>query len=238
MTEATQCPHVFQAINAVQAELAEIGIGKNKEAKMGSYSYNFRGIDDIYAYLSSLLATHRLVITPRVVDREIREVEAEKVDYKGNVSTTHTVFTFLTVEYDFISSMDGTKHTCCVVGEAMDTGDKSTNKAMSAAYKYMALQVFCIPTEGRKDSEEDTFKLAGKSTPLIGGTSSGALTGPVQMTAAQAAQLDMEENVRQLAQEHGFPGDTIFQSPAAKGKSLTELLKRLQSGTLKGPGAR
>ncbi|MGL9724902.1 ERF family protein, partial [Sodalis sp. (in: enterobacteria)] len=31
--------------------------------------------------------------------------------------------------------------------EAMDSGDKATNKAMSIAYKYAAFQAFCIPTE-------------------------------------------------------------------------------------------
>ena len=35
-------------------------------------------------------------------------------------------------------------------GEAMDSADKATNKAQSAAFKYMAMQQFCIPTEGRQ----------------------------------------------------------------------------------------
>lgn len=235
MTEATP-PHVFIAINAIQQELGEIGIGKNKTAEMGKFSYNFRGIDDIYAALSPLLAVHGLVITPKILDREVREVETEKTDYKGNVSTTHTMYTFLTVQYDFISSRDASRHDCIVVGEAMDSGDKSTNKAMSAAYKYMALQVFCIPTEGtNNDSESETYKMKGSTNTVI----SAASTGPVKPTAAQNAQLDMEENVIQIAQEHGWPGRSILDSSAAKNaKSLTDLYKRLQSGVLKGPGAK
>ncbi len=43
-------------------------------------------------------------------------------------------------------------------GEAMDSGDKSTNKAMSAAYKYAAMQAFCIPTEGDHDTENQTHE--------------------------------------------------------------------------------
>src|SRR6478736_352439 len=46
-----------------------------------------------------------------------------------------------------VSAIDGTKHTVATFGEAMDSGDKATNKAMSAAYKYAAFQAFCIPTE-------------------------------------------------------------------------------------------
>ena len=38
----------------------------------------------------------------------------------------------------------------------MDSGDKSFNKAMSAAYKYALFQVFCVPTEEMVDSEVDS----------------------------------------------------------------------------------
>ena len=38
-----------------------------------------------------------------------------------------------------------------MMGEAMDRGDKSINKAFSAAYKYLCLQVFCVPLEGESD---------------------------------------------------------------------------------------
>ena len=44
-------------------------------------------------------------------------------------------------------------------GEAMDSGDKATNKAMSAAYKYAALQAFAIPTEGDNDTENHTHEI-------------------------------------------------------------------------------
>ena len=41
----------------------------------------------------------------------------------------------------------------------MDSGDKATNKAMSAAYKYAALQTFCIPTEGDNDADATTHEV-------------------------------------------------------------------------------
>ncbi|SPW12874.1 Uncharacterised protein [Cronobacter sakazakii] len=46
-----------------------------------------------------------------------------------------------------MSTKDGSVHTVVTYGEAMDSGDKATNKAMSIAYKYAAFQAFCIPTE-------------------------------------------------------------------------------------------
>jgi hypothetical protein len=42
----------------------------------------------------------------------------------------------------------------------MDSADKATNKAMSAAYKYAAMMVFCIPTEGDNDADAVTHEVA------------------------------------------------------------------------------
>jgi hypothetical protein len=38
--------------------------------------------------------------------------------------------------------------TAQAMGEGMDSSDKATNKASSGAYKYVMLQVFCIPIKG------------------------------------------------------------------------------------------
>ena len=70
------------------------------------------------------------------------------------------IYTTLTVEFDFVSAEDGSTHTVRTVGEAMDSADKSSNKAMSAAYKYAAFMAFCIPTEGDNDADATTYELA------------------------------------------------------------------------------
>jgi hypothetical protein len=46
----------------------------------------------------------------------------------------------------------------------MDSGDKASNKAMSAAYKYAAFQAFCIPTEGDNDADSQTHEVAAATT--------------------------------------------------------------------------
>ena len=47
----------------------------------------------------------------------------------------------------------------------MDTGDKATNKAMSAAYKYAAFQAFCIPVEGTPDADEQSHSVTAAAPP-------------------------------------------------------------------------
>lgn len=147
---------VYQAINAVQNELSKIGITKDRLNTQGS-GYKFRGIDDVYNTISPLLAEHGLCILPRVISREC----VERSSAKGNALFYVTV----EVEFDFVSAEDGSKHTVKTFGEAMDSGDKATNKAMSAAYKYAAFQAFAIPTEGDNDTESDTHEVKGRPAP-------------------------------------------------------------------------
>ena len=140
---------VYQAINAVQGEIAGVGIAKDKRNSQGS-GYNFRGIDDVYNALSPIMSKHGLVIIPRCVERD----QVERTSKQGGA----LFYTTLRVEFDFVSSEDGSKHTACAYGEAMDSGDKSTNKAMSAAFKYAMFQTFCIPTEAQ-DADAETHEV-------------------------------------------------------------------------------
>jgi hypothetical protein len=141
---------VYKAINAVQAELSTIGIVKDKRNSQGA-GYNFRGIDDVYNAIAPLLAKHGLCILPRVLAREC----VERTSKQGGALFYITV----EAEFDFVSSEDGTKHTVKTFGEAMDSGDKATNKAMSAAYKYACFQAFSIPTESRDDADYQTHEV-------------------------------------------------------------------------------
>lgn len=141
---------VYAAIAAVMAELAKDGIQKN--SKNTQQGYAFRGIDAVYNALAPKLAAHGLCVLPRVLSRET----VERTTQKGGI----LFYTVLEVEFDFVSSEDGSKHTIRTIGEAMDSADKSTNKAMSAAYKYACLQAFCIPTEGDNDADGTTHDVA------------------------------------------------------------------------------
>jgi hypothetical protein len=141
-------PHVYTAIAEVTAKLAKTGISKDRNnAQQG---YKFRGIDDVYNALSGVIAEAKLCLLPRVLERTV----TERVTQKGGV----LFYVVCDVDFDIVSAVDGSKHTVHVIGEAMDSADKATNKAMSAAYKYMAMQVFCIPTEGDNDADATTHE--------------------------------------------------------------------------------
>lgn len=170
----SDAPHVYRAITAVTAIMAREGIAKSRNNSV--QNYKFRGIDEVYNAVSTHLAANHLCILPRVVDRSV----AERASAKGGV----LIYTTLSVEFDFVSSVDGSKHTIVTIGEAMDSGDKSSNKAMSAAMKYAILVAFQIPTEGDNDADahspEPTRRLVGPAvTPLDGPALAPLLEGYV-----------------------------------------------------------
>lgn len=151
MAETPKPTNVYAKIAAVQSELAKVGISKSRRNQQGS-GYNFRGIDEVYNTLSPIMAEQGLCILPRILGRTLVERSAK--------SGGTLFYVVVEAEFDFVSADDGSTHTVRTFGEAMDSGDKATNKAMSAAYKYAALMTFAIPTEGDNDADATTHEVA------------------------------------------------------------------------------
>lgn len=117
-------------------------IGKDRTNTM--QGYKFRGIDDMYNALNEHLSKEGIFVTSKVIEKQ-RE---ERQSAKGGL----LIYSILTMEFEFFAE-DGSSVKSTTIGEAMDSGDKSMNKAMSTAYKYALMQIFCIPTEEEKDTE-------------------------------------------------------------------------------------
>lgn len=193
---------VYQAIAEVAAELAARGI--SKDSRNQAQGFNFRGIDAVYNALAPLLAKHKLCILPRCISREC----VERTNAKGNALFYVTV----QAEFDLVSAEDGSKHTVSTYGEAMDSGDKATNKAMSAAYKYAAFQAFCIPTEETSiDSDAETHEVQGR----VDGV---ALANAVNAIKQAATVEDIAKHLKAAAAM--FPNSvTVLQKHASERKA-------------------
>ena len=134
-------PHVLTGIQQVMNAFAEKGIAKSH--KNESQGFKFRGIDDVMNRMAQHLVEAGLVIVPHIRSREVNE----RVNTRGNPLFYVTVL----VDFTVYSVKDGSHVVCSVPGEAMDSGDKATNKALSIAYKYMAFQLFAIPIDEDPD---------------------------------------------------------------------------------------
>lgn len=143
---------VYTAIRHVMEDMAKAGVGKNKKNTQQNFEY--RGVDDVMDALAPSLAKHGLIIVPHVRERMVTERES-----RGGGKLFHTV---LRIDYDLIAAADGsTKEVGPIYGEAMDSGDKATNKCMAIAFKYLCVQTFCIPITGADDPDSQTHEVAG-----------------------------------------------------------------------------
>lgn len=136
-------PLIFGIMSKILSEIGAISKTRRNEQQ----GYAFRGIDDMYNALHPLFAEHGVFNTPRVLHKAV----SERITNSGSTLR----FVELTVAYDFFAS-DGSSVTVETVGEAMDAGDKASNKAMSAAHKYALIQAFCIPTGEAPDADFDS----------------------------------------------------------------------------------
>jgi hypothetical protein len=176
-----EAKQVYKSIAAVTRALGKEGIAKSRNNQ--GQGYKFRGIDDIYNALNSELAQAELCIIPRIIEREVVERESAR----GGA----LFYVTIKAEYDIVAAQDGSCHAASAYGEAMDSGDKATNKAMSAAYKYMAMQLFCIPTEGDNDADAATHEVA----PRAAGYSKPA-PKPAAPSAPAAQPIDKTDRIQ------------------------------------------
>ena len=116
--------------------------------------FKFRGIDNVMNELHEIFSKHDVFIL-----QEVKDFTTENRPTKSGGTNTFTratiTFRYMTTDGSFVETTN--------VGEAMDSGDKGMNKAMSIALKYSLLQMFLIPTEEQKDPDATT----PEETPFI-----------------------------------------------------------------------
>ena len=169
---------------AISQTMKDVGV-----VKKGDYNtfdkYKFRGIDAVMNALNPAMAKNNIFVIPEVLEHHQEERQSRKGDLM--------IYTTCKVRYTFFAA-DGSYVQATVVGEAMDRSDKSTNKAMSAAFKYACFQTFCIPTEEMIDSEVETPEPAPRQeAPRSGQKRTQAQQrGRQQATQENAAQPPQE----------------------------------------------
>jgi hypothetical protein len=142
--------------------MASIGaVGKNSTNTM--QGYKFRGIDMLVNALHPALIKNGVFLAPKVTKHAETVREVTRANGKQGFDKHVT----LEVEYTFYAE-DGSYVTVGpVVGEAMDSGDKASNKALSAAFKYALIQTFSVPTEDMADADSYSPEIAASTAAKV-----------------------------------------------------------------------
>lgn len=177
---------IYKKMSQVMSEIGSV----TKDQKNTVQGFKFRGIDQFVNALYPALVKHGVFMTPRCVsaEHEVREVARSS----GKIGVDKLVA--IMVEYDFYAE-DGSKVTVGPIpAEGMDSGDKATNKALSAALKYALIQTFSIPTEDMAEADSESPELgasikSAKSSPKFARKSSVKESEPeVETTLTTEAQ--------------------------------------------------
>jgi hypothetical protein len=135
--------NIFQRIPAIMRDIPAVP----KDRTNAGQGYKFRGIDEVYNLVHPILAHHGVFMTVEILSEKTTERPAKS----GGVLITRS----MTARYRFTAD-DGSFIETDVLAEAMDSGDKAANKAMSVGQKYAILQTFLVPTDDPKDPEVDS----------------------------------------------------------------------------------
>lgn len=128
-------PPISMAIANVKAELGPIG-KKHRDDRGIAY----RKGDDVIDAIAPLLVKHQIITVPETLEVQVANVEVGK-------NRANMRFINVRVKYTFIGPA-GDSLQAVTPGEAMDSGDRATAKAMSVAYRTVLTQMFTISTSG------------------------------------------------------------------------------------------
>lgn len=163
-TEGAPTMTIHERMVAILSELPSIG----KDARNEQQKFMYRSHDAVLNALNPLLAKHGVFVVPYVLERiaTTRTTKSGSLMYEVDL---HVQFSFY--------GLDGDVITTSAWGEGTDSGDKSTNKAMTMAFKNALAVAFAISTEDTIDADghtpEETVKEFDPETDLV----PGAITG-------------------------------------------------------------
>lgn len=210
-------PQIIAAMCAVRQQTGAVAKTKRND----SQGYQFRGIDDIYNAIHEAMNAYGVLCVPRVVDYQRTERDRMK---DGTVVGIY-VDVVVQMEYSFVSREDGSSIIAVTRGEAMDTGDKATNKAMAAAHKYALIQTLCLPTsDGDADAESPD---AGKRSQHRASTGKRATDKQRVMLRSLADQKGVLPTLLALASE--VAGRQIESGADLTSAEASALIDKLQA---------
>lgn len=143
-------PTVYVALGAVMGEVQAV----RKTDRNANQNYAFRGIDAVMNAVGPALRKHGVIVVPTVLEESSTPTTSSK-----GAPMTHVR---VRVRYTFYGP-GGDSIECSVPGEAMDSGDKATPKAMSVAFRTALLQSLCLPTD-EPDPDHFTYEQGAAPT--------------------------------------------------------------------------
>ena len=148
---ASETLTIFQIFAAVKREVRAVG----KDQRNQQQNFNFRGVDAVVNAAAPALDKHGVITLPVLEEIEYTTVEVGQ-------KRTPMAHVRVKVTYRFHGPA-GDHLDALVPGEAMDSGDKGTAKAMSVAYRIALIQALNLPTSD-EDPDGKTYERSSRDS--------------------------------------------------------------------------
>lgn len=132
-------------------------VQKDKQM-MGGGSYKYVSVEAVIDSLRPAMVDVGLILLPVAV--EPLTIESFEGKNGGRMNRTQVKYTFA-----MLHGESGEQMPVVVIGEAIDVGDKSSNKAMTAARKYALIMAFNIETGIDPDDTPSTSQERARPQP-------------------------------------------------------------------------
>jgi len=185
-------PRLMEAIGAIP----KTGVNRAQH-------YRFRAVEDVLNRLYPILVEHRCFLAPSIRAHEVA-VLTEKRPTGGDRAVFHSRLTLELAIY----AEDGSHVCVAAAGEGIDYGgDKASNKAMSAAFKYALGFALCIPYMEVEESDAESRTTTQLQAEPRGGTSE---------SEAQPCGEDRVGRIRELASQLGLTAQDVREKILAR----------------------
>lgn len=180
-----------------------------KDQKNQAQGFKFRGIDQFVNSLYPALTKHGVFMAPRCVSEQHELKEVTRGSGKAGVDKHVTIL----MEYDFFAE-DGSKVTVGPIpAEGLDSGDKATNKALSAALKYALIQTFSVPTEDMAEADLESPEIGRRSASVQIATTSAINIDKLEETVVESAPAvsrgSFKKNTAKPASNNSIPSGDL-----------------------------
>lgn len=174
--------------------------------------FKFRGIDQFVNALYPALTANGVFMAPECVseEHELKEVTRSN----GKVATDKHVT--ILMKYHFYAE-DGSSVTVGPLpAEGLDSGDKATNKALSAALKYALIQTFSIPTEDMAEADLESPTIGTVVSPKSPSNSPYSKTEASVAEVTSVASTNAGTNAATVSAAPEAAPKTTYRKPTKK----------------------
>lgn len=220
MSDSTK--QIYELLPRVMADIGSIG--KSNENRQQGYRY--RSVDQILNALHPALVRHKVCLSVNISDRQTT-VEERKDKVVVRTTLTMTV-RFVAPDGSFLESSS--------IGEGLDyNGDKSSNKCLSAAFKYLMFLTLAVPLDENSIDDSDRDPGPPASTPKANtarrSSKAPATTPPADTNGTRATPKQCEA-IRSLTKRLKFSTKQLDAAFAGRHVSRIEDLAAVEASEI------